>query len=381
MRHLLLLTLAFMMVPSAHAGDASPVVMQTKMDPSLKNILDVLVTSMIGRFPGVNRDSKVEIDQSSSLDQGKATGVFSIGLVSTDHAPLVGAQGKIDIGLTRADTGEVNLSVVTTGTMSSQELLNAFNAFDKGLCGISTFTCKVAGADENSQPLSQQSALAFERIKSNILAYLDTLINTKKVQTFGDNPMMSDAQVQEQDATPAIAAKVRVAVEQAFKVSMENGVAIYTVDTAMIKALGDDASQQSPAVSILASFNSVELRVGDSESTVTLVAYSQLPADMVATYDAFLAAEQAKSGGLSWLNDLVAQLGPWAVGRCSTDAYRSMCIDKLFRGCVQDMGGVGRCVLEAQAIQAARGKGDEHLAVDDNGVSIFGNQAAPKAGQ
>jgi hypothetical protein len=359
---------AFAQAPQA---SGEPVQLQTKMDANLKNILDVVVGAFVNRIPGASKDSKVEMNGDSDLSQGKAKGAFNVVLNSEDGQTTFATNGVVDIGMTRAADGAVAIDVLTNGQVASESLLQSLEMINKSLNAS-----PLISSDMTPLSASQKAATALEKLKQNMMAFIDGASQSgapaKKTQSFGSaKPRASEASQTGVTLDAEVAAQLRNAVATAFNITAGSGETIFSIDMNVIKSIDSEVVRKNPLISMLTSFASVEMIVGDAETKYTLVSHAEISSQLVTTYDAYLAQEQSKPEGLKNLSELIGKIGIWAVGRCSTEKYQGLCVDKILNGCPKNVKRVQVCVDQMKAVQDGRDTGN----VAGNGAAIFGMEA------
>lgn len=392
MRFILLSLLLLSFTPQmSQAAALTPkaAVISTKLDPELKNILEVIVNALVGRIPNVSKESLVTVDPESQLSAGSIRGQYSVKLNSVDLQPLLTTVGEIDILIKQTSTVEAMIGVKTTGRAASDELINFLSTLNQTVCvsdGTNCVAAPLLNPGEESLPPSQRGAVAFENFKTNLVTYLASFsaakpAETKKRQTFGGAkaPAAQEGAVAAPVLPPEVAQRLSAAIENSFIVSNQEGAAVLTIDMEAIRAVEADFSQVNPALGLIYTFQSVEMRVTDTESTYQLQIEQIIPLSVVKVYDSYLLQEQQKPNGLTDLNVLVGKIGVWAVGRCSVKDHQSDCVNQLLRNCAKDLESVATCVTAAKAIQAAR---DTAKAAADgvNDVNQAGQDAAKNLG-
>jgi hypothetical protein len=373
---------------AVHAED-SQLQIQTKMDSNLKVILESLVSAVIGRLPSVSKNSKFVLLDETDIQQGLITGTLDIKIKPGADQEVVSSVARLDMKMTPEQAEKIMFDVTTRGILSSAELIQAIVHWNQALCVVAnSATCVGVLINIDEEQLGQQkkSTLVLERFKANIISYLAAISSTsaaksKKTMSFGGGAVAPSVSSDSKDddgsfkMTPELAEKLNVVVQSGFQISSSGGETSLVIDTQQLKDLGSEFSKSLPALALISSFSSLELRVNDSETTYFMNVQTSIPAKTLATYDAYLSGEQNGWFGLGSLAELVSKIGPWAAGRCSNSEHLAYCMDKLLNSCAKSTTAVTLCVTAAQTIQLSRDAKSGMGAVGDAIGGIFGGNA------
>lgn len=363
MRFLTACVLAFSCLFSSLAtAQQTPVPMTSNLDPRLKDILQVVVSSVVGRIPGIIPEgTNFVVNDSTVLGQGAIDGTLNmqIGAPTGDSeikpTPLFASQAQVAIRFYHAPSEEkALLNISTVGQLSTPDFIQFVGLLNQGICTTPTSctAAPVVDAADSALPISQQGKLAVERFKANMLAQIDAVLATSA----GDEPQQSFGTPTEDTSATVDVEKLktlRTAVEAGLQITASGADAVALIDMNALRALSADLSKINPTLGALKMFSTIQFNVSESAATYTLVIESEIAKNLIVNYDAYIQQEQA-SDGLESLHNLVMKITWWATGRCTNKKYQEMCINKLLNSCASSVRSVGRCVTEATLVQKAR---------------------------
>lgn len=364
MRFLTMLIVSICCLTSSLAvAQQTPVPMQSALDSRLKDILQIVVGSVVGRIPGVIHDgTNFTVNDSTQLHQGAIDGLLNIrvGTPADDDklTPLFDTQAQVAIRFYQGATGEqALLSINTTGQLSTEAFIQFVQLLNQGICktaanGQCSFV-PVVDVSENALPASQRGKLAIERLKSNLLAHIDAQLatagNDEPQQSFGGSSDASETNAVDAEKLQ----KMRAAIDAGLQIVTGGGETAVIIDMNAVRNLSSDLTEINPALGALQMFTNIHVKIGDSSSEYTLVVESQISKNLIVNYDAYIQQEQSRDQ-LESLHTLVTKITWWASGRCTKEKYQEMCINKLLNSCAKSVSSVNRCVIEAGLVQKAR---------------------------
>lgn len=350
--------------------------MQSTLDARLKDILQIVVGSVVGRVPGVIHDgTNFTVNDSTNLGQGAIDGLLNIqvGTVPADSdakaTPLFATQAQVAIRFFEGSTAEsAVLNINTSGQLSTEAFIQFVQLLNQGICAVgaeSTCTVKpVVDAADSALPVSQRGKLAIERLKANLIAYIDATVASssgeEQQQSFGTSSDDSGSTVD-----VAKMEKMRVAVESGLQIAAQGADTLVTIDMNAIRSMNSDLAEINPALGALNMFTTIQITVSEAASNYVLVVQSEIPKRLIVNYDAYIKQQQSEDQ-LESLHTLVTKITWWASGRCTKEKYQEMCMTKLLNTCATNVDSVARCVRDAGLVQKAR---DVKNGID----SIFGN--------
>lgn len=341
---------------SSYAQEGQPLTLQSRMDSQLKSIIETMAVSVVKGFPMLGRDSKLIVSESSPLEQGIILGNFEV--QSNDPQSPSTSSGQIAINLTNGKSGKVALGIVTTGQLATEQIVKFLSDANLAICiGVSSDSCAVnplLNAEDSALPVGQQATIAFTRFKENLLAYLSVFASQaeapRKRQTFGE-PSDDEA-----SSAPGMSAEAAVQLHRI----IESSLIIQPQDSGALVSINMDQVQNTAAaelnatVSMLMSFKDIQINIVDSSTSYSLSTSNEIPANVIATYDAYIYQEQNKPEGLNSLNDLVQNMGLWLVETCSTSQMQPQCFDQLMSVCARSVGHVATCIGKVTKLKASR---------------------------
>ncbi len=375
MRFLLVLIFSIISIFSAQAQEVSSTEfpLKTQMDPSLKNMIDIISTALLQKVPGVAKDSKIEMSAASSLGEGRAQGLWSVSVTKTaESAPLFSMNGTVELSFLAKDnvsTGKqgVYLQMTTTAQISKDDLYKM----------ISLSYQKMGGDLQLFQDPAVSPAVAMQKYKEQAITYVQSLASAepiKKKQTFGARQASQAADSNSLDAETV--AQLAALIEQSLIVSETNGETTVHMDLSASREAVKKVAQQNAMLNLLTTLGSMDLKIANSSAQWVVRSEFEVSKKVIETYDAYLSSQQGQELGLTELSELITKLGAWAVGRCSTEAYQTMCVDNLINVCTKNIDRVQKCVDDAKIIQSSRESntsGDTFSTIA-NGVSLLSSR-------
>lgn len=372
MRFLIISILTTISIFSAQAQEVSSkaVPLQTQMDANLKNMIDIISTSLLQKVPGVTKESKIEISPESALSQGQAQGQWSVSVAEADEAaPLFSMTGGVELNLISKDSAAtgasgVYLQMTTQAQISKEDLYKMMSlSFEK-----------IGGDAQLFADPALSATVVMQKYKEQVIAYVQSLASTapaKKKQSFGARSAPEESSSQSLDAETV--SQLTALIEQSLVVTEANGETIVQINMSASRSVVSKLAQQNPLLNVLTAFESMDLKVAGSVVQWTVRTEIEVSPKVIETYDAYLSTQQSQASGLTELSELITKLGAWAVGRCSTEAYQTMCVDNLINVCTKNIDRVQKCVDDAKIIQSSResNTSGDHFSTIANGVSLL----------
>lgn len=371
MRFLAIFILTTISLFSAQAQDTSlkAIPLQTQMDANLKNMIDIISTALLQKVPGVTKDSKIEISSDSQLSQGKAQGQWMVTVSEGEEtSPLFSMNGGVELNLISKDSASASsrfhLQLITTAQVSKEDLYKM----------MSLSFQKMGGDPQLFADPAMSATVVMQKYKEQAIAYVQSMASAapaKKKQSFGTRSSSQESSSNSLD-TETVAQLIAV-IEQSLVVTEANGETIVQIDMSSSRTVMSELAQKNPLLNALTALGSMDLKVAGSTAQWTIRTEIEVSAKVIETYDAYLSLQQSQASGLTELSELITKLGAWAVGRCSTEAYQTMCVDNLINVCTKNVDRVQKCVDDAKIIQSSResNTSGDHFSTIANGVSLL----------
>lgn len=337
--------------------------MQSTLDAKLKDILQVVVGSVVGRVPGMIHDgTNFSVSDSSQLQQGFINGTLNLQIGAPSPTPdakptpVMTSQAQVAIRFFEGATSEdAVLNIITQGQVDTVQFIQFLQLLNQGVCiANADGSCSVkpvVDAADAGLPVSQQAKVAIERLKANLIAYLDAILataNTEEQQQSFGTPTESESTVDVEKMQ-----KMRAAVEAGLKIAVNGADSVATIDMNAVRELSTNLSEINPALGVLQMFQVIEVTMGNSKSSYTLTVESKFPKKLIVNYDAYIKQQQSEDQ-LMYLHELVMKVTWWASGRCTKSKHQEMCMKKLLNSCANSVSSVGSCVTQVSLAQKAR---------------------------
>ncbi len=374
---LALTTLLFTLQTSAD----SPYRMKTRLDSELHLIVDTLGGALLKRLPNLDKTSSFILSKESVLEEGKIVAEYTAHVVKNETELLLSSKGILNLQLADVSAQKSTVTFEILGNLAAADLLKLLDLSNEALCSLKgEATCELAAVTSPSDlklAQDEQVRLSAERLKENARQVLKPSAATqpeRKTISFGGSapaaPKANSSIVSDE-----VAASLTDALD-AVNITVIDGKTEIALDMERLKGIDADWEKINPMLPFILSFKSVAFVIEQDRVAYRLVSGFEIPTQVIASYDGYLAEQQNRAEGLKPLSELVTKMGAWAVGRCSNEQYQALCLDKLLNGCTKDISRVGSCLSEAESIQAAResSASGDHLGAAAKGAEIFGKE-------